>query len=173
MGRGRGQSHMSILKTIPERNNGCLTRRSTGRVSGGRPQPSAGAAILSVSVSMEGGKHEARIWKSAMMAAAKERNRLIHQMLVGFDPQSADSCEGCAPNWMLSVKAFFNRMLTWSRSCLRSKLATENSPKRVICIFSSMATRCRMAPNPAVNRTRRFNASTWRALARRAGYLTR
>ena len=28
-------------------------------------------------------------------------------------------------------------------------------------------------PNPAVNRTRRFMASTWRALSRRAGYLTR
>ena len=36
---------------------------------------------------------------------------------------------------------------------------------------------CRFAgghgPNPAVNRTRRFMASTWRASARRAGYLTR
>ena len=30
-----------------------------------------------------------------------------------------------------------------------------------------------MRPNQAVNRTRRFMASTWQALARRAGYLDR
>ena len=30
-----------------------------------------------------------------------------------------------------------------------------------------------LTPNPAVNRTRRFTTSTWRASARRAGYLTR
>jgi hypothetical protein len=30
-----------------------------------------------------------------------------------------------------------------------------------------------LTPNPTINRTRRFMASTWRAIARRPGYLTR
>jgi hypothetical protein len=29
-----------------------------------------------------------------------------------------------------------------------------------------------LAPNPAVNRTRRFMTSTWQAVCRRAGYLS-
>ena len=56
-------------------------------------QPSASAGAISVSFSLEGGEDEARMWKSAMMAVVKERNRLIHQMLVDFDPQSVKSCE--------------------------------------------------------------------------------
>ena len=45
------------------------------------------------------------------------------------------------------------------------------------CISSSRFGRrvraWRLIPNPAVNRTRRLMASTWRAAARRAGYLAR
>ena len=45
------------------------------------------------------------------------------------------------------------------------------------CVTSSRYGRrvraCRLIPNPAVNRTRRFIASTWRVSSRRAGYLAR
>jgi hypothetical protein len=56
-------------------------------------QPLTSESTCSVSISLEGGKDAARMWRSAMMAVVKERNRLIHQMLAGFDPQSAESCD--------------------------------------------------------------------------------
>lgn len=61
------------------------------------PEASAPASsteiTVTVSLSLEGGKGEAQVWKSAMNEVVRERNRLIHQMLVGFDPRSKQSCE--------------------------------------------------------------------------------
>lgn len=61
------------------------------------PDASASASsteiTVTVSFSLEGGNNEARGWKSAMREVVKERNRLIHQMLTGFDPTSKQSCE--------------------------------------------------------------------------------
>jgi hypothetical protein len=56
-------------------------------------QPPTSEGAVSVSFSLEGGKAAARMWKSAMRAMVEERNRLIHQMLAGFDPRSTESCD--------------------------------------------------------------------------------
>ena len=45
----------------------------------GSLQTQTSEAYFSASFSLEGGKKEARIWKTAMMTVVKERNRLIHQ----------------------------------------------------------------------------------------------
>jgi hypothetical protein len=52
-------------------------------------------------------------------------------------------------------------------SRLREILARLNFPEGMLLLSRNAG------PNPAVNWTRRFMASTWRASARRAGYLTR
>lgn len=54
--------------------------------------PEAREAWLSHSISFEGGATEARDWRRQMRAVVRERNRLVHHMLAGFDPGSLESC---------------------------------------------------------------------------------
>ena len=61
--------------------------------SGAAAPVSSTEITVAISFSLEGGKNEAQVWKSAMMEVVNERNRLIHQMLAGFDPRSRESCE--------------------------------------------------------------------------------
>ena len=48
---------------------------------------------MSVSILLEGGKDQARIWKKEMALVVRERNALVHKMLSHFDPYSLASCE--------------------------------------------------------------------------------
>lgn len=49
-------------------------------------------AWISFSLKFESEDSSLRQQKAAFSFLVSERNRLIHQMLVGFDPDSADSC---------------------------------------------------------------------------------
>jgi hypothetical protein len=47
---------------------------------------------ISFSLKLEAGAIHPKEWRRVMREVVKERNALIHQMLVSFDPSSLDSC---------------------------------------------------------------------------------
>jgi hypothetical protein len=82
-------SRMPMGRLVEEAGRG-LFRTSPPDVS----VPASSTEItVTVSFSLEGGNDEAKVWKSAMREVVEERNRLIHQMLAGFDLSSKQSCE--------------------------------------------------------------------------------
>jgi hypothetical protein len=77
---------------------GRLMERAAGNLYGNSsaanlPPGAESETRLSVAFSLEGGKDEARMWRTTMMSVVQERNVLIHQMLARFDPRSMQSCE--------------------------------------------------------------------------------
>lgn len=48
---------------------------------------------ISSKFTIEGGPDAAQQWKLEMTTILEARNKLVHHMLVGFDPQSIESCE--------------------------------------------------------------------------------
>ncbi len=48
---------------------------------------------ISSALTIEGGPDAARQWKLEMTTILEARNQLVHHMLVGFNPQSIESCE--------------------------------------------------------------------------------
>ena len=61
-------------------------------ISQGRLELSSEPWITS-KFTIEGGADAAQQWKLEMTKILEARNKLVHQMLVGFDPQSIESCK--------------------------------------------------------------------------------
>ncbi len=48
---------------------------------------------ISTKFTIEGGPDAAQQWKREMTTILEARNQLVHHMLIGFDPQSIESCK--------------------------------------------------------------------------------
>jgi len=56
------------------------------------PPPDVSELWVSLSLSLGEGGSDMKEWRREMRRIVKERNQLIHHMLVPFDPHSAESC---------------------------------------------------------------------------------